>query len=402
MSLIKRWLEEREERGWDSIGKAICPDCLTNLALKALTEDNLEESVCDYCGRRGEAVACDTDVVMTRIGESFSTEYTDPVEELPYETAEGGYQGDWFNTHDLVWKIGEEIGGDAFLADLITAYGDKAWCERDYFISRPHDALVFSWERFAELVEYESRYLFLDHRGAEYLEPHEVEPADMLRKLGELVVEADLLRELGADTTFYRARPHGREVALEHATELGTAPREVAFSNRMSPAGIPLFYGAFDAETAAREAWEGPTAGKDLVTIGHFVSTMPLTVIDLASLPDVPSIFDEERRRLRSPLRFLREFSERISEPVRTEARSEREVVEYVPTQIVSEYFRAAFAVPGAGRPYGLLYRSALHEDGTSCALFLGRESCVDEAPALAVGAPLLVLEAVETWDALP
>ncbi len=66
-------------------------------------------------------------------------------------------------------------------------------------------------------------------------------------------------------------------------------------------------------------------------------------MIDLAALPEIPSIFDEARRHLRPPLRFLHEFSWRISAPVRTAARTEAEMVEYVPTQIVSEYFRTTF-----------------------------------------------------------
>jgi len=79
----------------------------------------------------------------------------------------------------------------------------------------------------------------------------------MLRRLGELVIEAGLIREFEPGATIYRARHHTLGIAYTRAAELGTAPREVSFANRMSPAGIPLFYGAFDADTAVREAWAG-------------------------------------------------------------------------------------------------------------------------------------------------
>ena len=149
----------------------------------------------------GENVAADTDVVMTRIGESFRTEYRDPVHELPYDTGEGGYQGDWFHTYELVEKLGEEIGCDEFVEDVIAAFGMNGWCERDYFSLRPDQALSFSWQRFAELVKYDARYLFLERRSeSEFREADEVEPADMLRKLGELVVETGLVRGLAAGT----------------------------------------------------------------------------------------------------------------------------------------------------------------------------------------------------------
>jgi Zn ribbon nucleic-acid-binding protein len=293
MGLAKRMLEEIWERGWESIGSSICPDCLENAALKELAEENLDADECDYCGRTGEGVATDTDVVMTRIGESFHSEYRDPVHELPYDSGEGGYQGEWFGTWDLVFEeLGEDIGHEDFVQDMILAFGGNGWCQRDYFTLRADQALSFSWERFAELVKHESRYLFLEHRDDdEYREQHEVEPAGMLRKLGELVVDGGLIRELEPGTAIYRARDHAAGVAYTTAAELGTAPPEVAFANRMSPAGIPLFYGAFDADTAVREAWAGPAPSRELVSVGRFTNSATLAVIDLAALPETRSRF---------------------------------------------------------------------------------------------------------------
>jgi hypothetical protein len=401
MGVAKRMLEEIWQRGWESIGKSICPDCLENPPLKELAEESLDADECDYCGRQGKGVATDTDVVMTRIGESFHSEYRDPVHEMPYDSGEGGYQGEWFDTYDLVDRLGEDIGHEDFVQDMILAFNINCWCQRDYFTLRADQALSFSWQRFAEVVKYESRYLFLEHRDDnEYREQHEVEPADMLRKLGELVVETGLIRELGLGTAIYRARDHAAGVAYMRAADLGTAPREVAFANRMSPAGIPLFYGAFDADTAVREAWAGPEPGRELVSVGRFTNSAPLSVIDLASLPAIPSIFDEARRHLRPPLRFLHEFSNRISAPVRTAARNEAKMVEYVPTQVVSEYFRTTFAHNYGETVHGLLFQSAANEAGICCALFVEREHCVDEGRG--DGQSVLVLASAEVHDQLP
>jgi hypothetical protein len=400
MGQAKRLLEEIWERGWSPIGKAICPECLDNPALKELAEENLDSDQCDYCEREGENVAADTDVVMTRIGESFHTEYRDPAHELPYETREGGYQGEWFDTWDLVDRLGEEIGDPDFVEDMILAFDNRGWCQRDYFMLRADQALSFSWERFAEVVKYDSRYLIVQHHGDELDEPYEVAPADMLHKLGELVVDANLIRDLDPGTVLYRARDHRVGVAYERAADLGTAPREKAFDNRMSPAGIPLFYGALDADTAIREVWAGPAPGRELVSVGRFATSAPRAVIDLASLPATPSIFDEERRHLRPALWFLHEFSRRISAPVRSAPGSQEERVEYVPTQIVSEYFRTTFARDW-GRPIqGILYGSAVSEGGVCCALFVAREECYDDAPPDDRAA--LVLETSEVRDQLP
>jgi HEPN/RES N-terminal domain 1/RES domain len=394
----KRLMEERYARGdWDSLGKAICPDCLTDPALKELVARYLDQARCAYCGREREGVACDTDIVMTRINDGLAEDFTDPIEVL-YYGEDGGWEGDTFDTQDLLAKIEEDIGADEFVADVIEAYGAKEWCDAEPYVTARHESLVYSWDRFADLVKYESRYLFLTRPGDEYPEPHEVGPGQMLDALGALVDEAGVIRELAAATDIFRARPGSPNEFPANAEELGTAPRDIAFSNRMSPAGIALFYGAFEQETAAREAWTGPEPGKEQVTIARFTNASPLRVLDLAELRPVPSRFDEARH-LRTPLRFLHAFSERVSGAVRTAPRSVREFVNYVPTQIASEYFRTVYESE-AGALDGILHRSAEHDGGTCCALFVPRERCVDRAAAHIDRA--LIFEDAAIWEALP
>jgi HEPN/RES N-terminal domain 1/RES domain len=398
MGLTKRLYEEQLERGWSSLGKYICADCLASAPLKEVVAENVEGVHCDYCDRvAAEPIATDTDILMTHIGESFRSEYTDPANVLPYETAEGGYQGEWFDTDDLVWRIGEEIGCDEFVNDLIDAYSGSAWCDRDYFGSSPDEVLSFSWKRFAELVKYESRYLFLEHREKDAFDDR-VGPGEMLSRIADYVVEGGLLTEIAPGTPIFRARPHAHAESYTTAADLGTAPRERTFSNRMSPAGIAHFYGALHAETAVAEVWDGRRTGREVVSVGQFSSPTALPVIDLARLPEVPSIFDARRRHLRPVIRFLHEFSEHVSEPVNAPARSEQDVVAYVPTQIVSEYFRTVF-----GRSYpqvlGLVYRSARRPDGVSCVLFVSREACLDGDTSLPPDEVALVLEHVERFE---
>ena len=68
--------------------------------------------------------------------------------------------------------------------------------------------------------------------------------------------------------------------------------------------------------------------------------------------------------------------------------------MEYVPTQIVSEYFRTLFG--GEQTPVrGMLFRSSRHEGGTNCVLFVTADECIDESPP--EGELRLVLETVET-----
>lgn len=159
----------------------------------------------------------------------------------------------------------------------------------------------------------------------------------------------------------------------------------------MSATGIALFYGAEDPATAIAEVTDGKNG---CATVGCFTSTQPLTVIDLTSLPYGPSLFDAARRHLRSPLEFLRTFAEEVSQSTDGHSPEEREVA-YVPTQIVTDYFRH-LRLPGTGKPvHGIRYRSARQPDAVCLVLFMGPEDCLDADPGVDGLGPKLVLRQV-------
>jgi hypothetical protein len=105
-----------------------------------------------------------------------------------------------------------------------------------------HQALIFSWSRFAEIVKYESRYLFVSQAPDENLEPHEVGPGDMLAAIGEVVSEAAgarVIRELAAGTEISRARAGSAQDFIPNAAELGTAPRDKGLLESHEPGWHP-------------------------------------------------------------------------------------------------------------------------------------------------------------------
>jgi hypothetical protein len=86
-------------------------------------------------------------------------------------------------------------------------------------------------------------------------------------------------------------------------------------------------------------------------------------------------MFDRERGRLRRPLLFLHQFVTQLSEPARAR---EYEQIDYVPTQIVTEYLLRIFAK--GQLVAGLLYASDLTGDA-SAVLDVPRDRCVDHRP---------------------
>lgn len=157
------------------------------------------------------------------------------------------------------------------------------------------------------------------------------------------------------------------------ARDLGTPRIEHSKqANRMSPAGIPMFYGASDSDTAIRETLGRATATH--VTAAAFAVGRTLSVIDLtnAKLPLIPSQFDIEKLPERDSIQFLHDFTRRLSEPIR----ETYEQVDYVPTQVLTEYLLKAHA-RGEESADGLMYSSAI--TGKPCVVLnIPNSMCVD------------------------
>jgi hypothetical protein len=106
MGYWKQKMMEEQERGWSSLGdKYVCSKCFEDYALANYVTENAKGFKCDYCGRRSrkKAIATPIDQVMELIDGGIRSEWAHPDDEgVPYESAEGGYQGKVLDTYDLV------------------------------------------------------------------------------------------------------------------------------------------------------------------------------------------------------------------------------------------------------------------------------------------------------------
>lgn len=164
---------------------------------------------------------------------------------------------------------------------------------------------------------------------------------------------------------------------------MGPPPRNVAnSSSRMSPPGIPMFYGAFDEETALLETIR--KEGTHTVTTATFETLLPLKVLDLSDLPLVPSLFDPNSRHRRTGIKFLRSFVTDVAKPI---DRGGSEQTEYVPTQIVTEYFRHVFRDAKGDPISGIAHPSSRKQGRVCCVLFFENEHCCDKLDETGSGA---------------
>ena len=199
-------------------------------------------------------------------------------------------------------------------------------------------------------------------------DPDEFTTSETLEKLIDIIRLRELLRIFRQAISSTVA---GWSMSLigYDASTLGSPPPMIASANRMSPAGISMFYGCDEIPTVVAEI--GSHTAKKFAVIGSFETTRPLQMLNLTPSPRVPNHFDPQQREHYYELLFLHEFTRDLIEPVVLDG---REHIEYVPTQVVTEYTRWLPAVAIDG----ILFTSA-QNGGTSCVIFCGPEGCADE-----------------------
>lgn len=258
---------------------------------------------------------------------------------------------------------------DDVLQAILEVIAEDEWNE-DPGMLRPDVALRHAWNDFRNKVKHETRFVFLSIPEKHSDHPDEFTTSEILEKLIDVIQSQGVLTDIPSGHVFYRGRMADEpESGGYDASTLGSPPPKIASANRMSPAGISMFYGCDDIPTVVAEI--GSHTAKRFAIIGAFETTRPLRMVNLAALPPMPSVFDPEGRKCYYELRFLHEIARDLSAPVVVDG---REHIEYVPTQVVTEYIRWLPAVAIDG----ILFMSA-QNGGTSCVIFCGPEGCANE-----------------------
>lgn len=366
-------------RGFGIVDGAVCSGCVSDDGIIDFISKNATEHACDFCGQSGAGpVAVDADSVVDLVSRSIKAEYNLVEDELLFD--EGDYQGTYYETGELLeWELDHPLGDGLFAEAVKRAAREQYWCRRDYHFGGPDEHLISSWRDFADSVKYESRYLFIwgpiDRESDEEWVSGErrLRGRVLLRETGRLIDRLGLVRTLPEGTDLMRVRRPRHGSRCSTARQLGSPSKDKATSSRMSPAGIPLFYGAFDEETALAETHRN-SEDRDTV-LATFCTSRDCRVVDLAQLPNMPSLFDDERRQDRWPLRFLYAFRKQIIVPI---VPDDRVHIDYVPTQIVTEYLRLWFPADGEDVD-GVIFPSSRRQGGLCVAMFVDSEGCLEK-----------------------
>ncbi|MGO7400348.1 HEPN-associated N-terminal domain-containing protein [Rhizobium ruizarguesonis] len=348
----------------------VCYQCFDDEDLRRMVRNNAGPRGCDYCGGR-DAATMPIDELTEFIREKVEESFSKAVDELPYESAEGGYQGWNIDSYDMIRdKLALELprdGGRLFQA-LVDGLGDDQWCEYDWLALEPNDSLRHSWGGFCQIVKHQRRFFFHEVNKSDGSEPDRRSPLEFLVEVCSFAEGLGLVVERPPGLALFRARHREFGEPIRAAVDLGPPPEELATqSNRMNPPGISMFYGADRRRLALAEI------RNSMASVGRFETTRPVRIMDLASIPKVPGFFSSAPRMHRLVLSFLREFAELIIQPV---DRSNRINVDYIPTQVFTEFLRDFDFI--GGRIDGLRYRSATGERGSNYVLFANQEAVHD------------------------
>lgn len=378
-------------------GHAVCRECISDDEIQKLIESRADSRICDFCGKKSRVreIAAPLDEVADFMFSAIDREYERAVEALGWDSAEGGYQGSYWDSRELLTEvIGLDFPNDdddRLLDILAECFGDEPWCERDPYALRQDERLISSWDDFCNLIKHQRRYFFIHEKKESFHQREDLPPAELLQFIGKTVERHTLIRRLSAGTLIYRARQQKQGEILDNPHDFGPPPVERALrSNRMSPAGIVMFYGSDDEKTAIAEIDDDPKLG---IAVGIFRLTREATILDLTKLPDRVPFFKQEPENQeytfdRYGINFLHSFVATVAAKIEAE---EREHVDYVPTQVITEWFRTVFR-QGKSRLDGIYYPSTQRRGGTSIVLFADKDAVVlsrEQIKSLAGSKPL-------------
>jgi RES domain-containing protein len=401
MGLTKHAWIESQERGWDAPNRHVCAVCFEDEYLKSVIENEAIENRCDYCGREDDAgtpIAAPLSAVLEPIAQALFANFEEPgAAGLPRDTGEWIGEERITDTDDALLSLPLECESDLF-EDIARSFHNDAWypCAKGFWLHLPaHVELAYSWKSFVGHVKHHSRYFFAADEEQERMQAdRDYGPIALLNKIGRLSESLGLVRTVPARTNLFRVRKAPRDGTYTTFQDLGPPPHQFATAGRMNPAGISYFYLALEERTALAETLDNPPTR---VILAAFVLKVDIRVLDLTHLPPIPSVFDNDEYENREAILFLDGFIDAVSEPTKKDG---REHIDYVPSQVVSEYFAQVFNLGEKdGNLDGILYPSAVMPSGKNLVLFPPR----DHRPQSSDLVTLESVKAIEVanWDRL-
>lgn len=338
----------------------VCRNCIEDPDLQDVVWKNQVSEECDYCGQVSKTpIACELSDVIERMWFVVRQYYSSPAN-LSGQPS--------LDQYDVLGNLGFEVRNDLLMQDILRRFACEEIVDENYWAGDDHERFLHGWERFKYIVTHHRRYTFANIRDSDS-DYDEFPPSTILSTIAETIRDIGPVTVADVGISIWRVRKVDGTSKFDREEDFTPPPVEFAKSpNRMSPAGIPMFYGADDFETAVKE-----TVEPDEQAVGVcFKTLVQLNLLDLAAIPEI-RMFSDMKRNERQAIMFLKKFRDDVSKPVEKDHAVQH--IEYVPTQIFTEYIRFEAKTP-SGEPYhGIRYPSSI--TGEPCyVLFLDDYDC--------------------------
>lgn len=369
----QQWIED-ESRGYSLPDeKYVCSSHFNDKYLQQYVQDNSISGKCEYCGRK--TLVIDLRDFMEYAAGKIADHYGNPGDEALYlassfyddedEKIPGfkrvgcfispSHADNFESTAELLCELDLTTDDEQLNKDIEDCFILDEWIQHHPYMMTEGQELSFMWEMFGRMVKHEQRFTFFkkpEFTGEKLSGDNSL--MDILTELGVRISEHNLCKELDIATEIYRCRFIDAEEVVDTFDKITSPPDSKAKQSRMSPAGVSMFYGAFDSSTAAIESSPtGEVSKGDNYVVGKFKTKKELKVLDLTNLPQ-PSFWMPSDWQ---GIGFLHSFRREITKSI---TRDNSIHIEYVPSQVFTEYLRYIYRGTKGAKIDGVIYGSSL------------------------------------------
>lgn len=371
MGWVKNKMMEMQDNGdWpshDLADKYVCTCHFEDKYLNEIIQSHGKQGFCSYCGK--QSVVCDMKTLCEQIVWKIGL-YYQPLDNACLNLADDFYDdeqevipgfkriGEYVVPNKLTCfdSVDELMDGlylitddDDLNDDIKSCFTTEQWISSDIYDEDRRIKYVNQWDRFVDMVTHHGRFTFLaTPEFKNIIQENKGKSDDILSVLSDLIIEQGLVKTLSKGMKLYRARKVD-DVKIEYAFEnITSPPDDRAFPNRMSPAGISMFYASFEKETATNECVGGDSPG---LIVGTFETVKVLKVIDLTAIPEQSFWVKNWQEN-----QFLHHFNENITKRVDPKDTNH---LQYIPTQVFTEFLRYMFRDAKGEQVDGLIYGSS-------------------------------------------
>jgi len=311
----------------------VCADCFNDIELKSYINSNYNEiGNCDFCTSSTACKIVDINELLDFFAELLSLYKInhDGIELIKIIDIDWDLFSVTTDKHRLLQTFLDNLSGIYFNLSDRVSYKDSI------------ENSAKEWFSFKEDIMWEKRFL--------------------IDKSTIKNFRLDIFLTNKSDEEFYRARLHSIENENIPIERMGRPPKNMTTEGRANPRGIPYLYLSEEEETTL---YEIRATYLDEVSIGKFkiINGNTLNLVDFRILP--MGIFDlyqrvESLEEYTKIIRKQKSISKELSKPLRRYDSN----LEYIPTQVICEYFRRHTNFDG------ILFNSSLHEGGKNIVLF--------------------------------